>query len=96
MATTDNRGLPRVGVPLGLASPAFASYYNALAVPTYRLVNDSDLVPEVPPADSDRWFYQHLGLPVTFTATYGGVAANHSMSGCYLYALNNPDAPMKG
>lgn len=79
-----------------LASPAFASYYNGLVVPTYRLVNDSDLVPEVPPADSDRWFYQHLGLPVTFTASYGGVAANHSMGGCYLYALNNPDAPMKG
>lgn len=78
-----------------LASPAFASYYNGLGVPTYRLVNDSDLVPEVPPADSDRWLYQHLGLPVTFTASYGGVADNHSMAGCYLYALNHPQSPMR-
>ena len=79
-----------------LASPAFADYYNGLAVPTYRLVNDSDLVPEVPPADSDGWLYQHLGLPVTFTASYAGVVANHSMADCYLYALHNPEAPMRG
>lgn len=79
-----------------LASPAFARYYNGLAVPTLRLVNDSDLVPEVPPADSDRWLYQHLGVPVTFTASYAGVADNHSMGDCYLYALLHPEAPMRG
>lgn len=79
-----------------LASPEFATYCNGLDVPTYRLVNDSDLVPEVPPAVSDRWLYQHLGLPATFTASYPGIADNHSMGDCYLYALNNPEAPMKG
>jgi hypothetical protein len=79
-----------------LASPAFARYYNDLAVPTLRLVNDSDLVPEMPPADSDRWLYQHLGVPVTFTASYAGVADNHSMGDCYLYALLHPEAPMRG
>ncbi|ERI52623.1 lipase [Pseudomonas sp. EGD-AK9] len=78
-----------------LAAPAFAAYYNGLDVPTYRLVNDSDLVPEVPPAVSDRWLYQHLGLAVSFTASYGGVADNHSLADCYLYALLHPQAPMR-
>ncbi|MEN0105138.1 MAG: lipase family protein [Pseudomonas sp.] len=77
-----------------LASPAFAGYYNALQVPTFRVVNDSDLVPEVPPGVSDTWLYQHLGQAITFTASYASVAANHSLADCYLYALNNPQAPM--
>ncbi|MEK1939179.1 MAG: lipase family protein [Pseudomonas sp.] len=77
-----------------LASPAFARYYNGLGVPTYRVVNDSDLVPEVPPGVSDIWLYQHLGTAVTFTASYASVAADHSLASCYLYALNNPEAPM--
>lgn len=79
-----------------LAAVGFAAAYNGLGVPTYRVVNDSDLVPEVPPADSDGLFYQHLGQAVTFTASYGGVAANHSMTDCYLYALQHPQAPMRG
>ena len=79
-----------------LAAPDFAAAYNALGVPTFRLVNDSDLVPQVPPAVSADLLYQHLGLAVTFTASYAGIAANHSMSDCYLYALNNPQAPMRG
>lgn len=78
-----------------LASPAFAGYYNALEVPTYRVVNDSDLVPEVPPGVSDNWLYQHLGQAITFTASYASVAGDHSLADCYLYALNNPQAPMK-
>ncbi|MBC9252792.1 lipase [Pseudomonas alcaligenes] len=79
-----------------LAAPDFAAAYNALGVPTYRLVNDSDLVPEVPPAVADSLLYQHLGLAVSFTASYAGVAANHSLADCYCYALANPEAPMRG
>ena len=63
---------------------------------TYRVVNDSDLVPEVPPGVTDSWVYQHLGLAVTFTASYSSFAGDHSMADCYLYAINNPDAPMNG
>ncbi|HLD64777.1 MAG TPA: lipase family protein [Pseudomonas sp.] len=78
-----------------LAAPDFASHYNGLKVPTFRVVNDSDLVPEVPPGVTGHWLYQHLGQAVTFTASYAGVAADHSLSDCYLYALLNPDAPMR-
>lgn len=77
-----------------LAAPDFAAAYNALDVPTYRVVNDSDLVPEVPPGVVDGLLYQHLGLAVTFTASYASVAANHSLQGSYLYALEHPQAPM--
>lgn len=79
-----------------LAAPAFAAAYNALNVPTFRVVNDSDLVPEMPPGFVDGLAYQHLGLAVTFTASYAGIEANHSLSDCYLYALQNPQAPMRG
>ncbi len=77
-----------------LAAPDFAAAYNALGVPTYRVVNDSDLVPEVPPGVVDGLLYQHLGVAVTFTASYASVAANHSLQGSYLYALEHPQAPM--
>lgn len=77
-----------------LAAPDFAARYNALGIATFRVVNDSDLVPEVPPAVTGAWLYQHLGLAVSFTASYASVAANHSLPGSYLYALQHPQAPM--
>ncbi|WP_252273633.1 lipase family protein [Pseudomonas subflava] len=79
-----------------LAAPDFAAAYNALGVTTFRVVNDSDLVPEVPPGAVDGVLYQHLGVAVTFTASYAGVEANHSLEGSYLYALEHPQAPMNG
>ena len=79
-----------------LAAADFAAAYNGLGVPTFRLVNDSDLVPQIPAAVSGELLYQHLGQAVTFTASYAGVAANHSMTDCYLYALQHPQAPMRG
>jgi len=79
-----------------LAAPDFAAYYNGLEVPTFRVVNDSDLVPEIPPGVTGEWLYQHLGLAISFTASYASVEANHSLADCYLYALENPETPMKG
>lgn len=78
-----------------LASPAFAAAYAALQVPTFRLVNDSDRVAETPPAALEGRLYQHLGVPVCFTASYQGVEANHALVGCYQYALEHPAAPMR-
>ncbi len=78
-----------------LAAPSFADSYNGLNVPTYRVVNDSDVVPEVPPGVTGGWLYQHIGLAVTFTASYASIEDNHSMADCYLYALENPNAPMR-
>jgi hypothetical protein len=43
---------------------------------------------------TDTLLYQHLGLAVTFTASYASVEANHSLEGAYLYALEHPQAPM--
>ncbi len=77
-----------------LASPTFARYYNSLNVPTFRVVNDSDVVPDIPPGVVDTWLYQHLGQAVTFTASYASLAGVHSLADCYLYALNHPQAPM--
>ncbi|WP_044872432.1 lipase family protein [Pseudomonas sp. LFM046] len=79
-----------------LGDPAFAAHYNGLGIPTYRVVNDSDLVPDVPPGVMDKRTYQHLGVAITFTASYSSPVADHSLADCYLYALNNPNAPMKG
>ena len=78
-----------------LAAPDFAAHYNALRIPTFRVVNDSDLVPQVPPGVTGHCFYQHLGQAVTFSASYAGLAADHSLVDCYLYALSNPQAPMR-
>jgi triacylglycerol lipase len=78
-----------------LAAPDFADSYNGLAIPTFRVVNDSDVVPQVPPAVIHDLLYQHVGLAVTFTASYAGVADNHSLADCYLYALEHPRAPMR-
>jgi hypothetical protein len=88
----DRRRRPREFV---WQAPDFAAHYNALQVPTFRLVNDSDLVPQIPPGVTGDWLYQHLGLAVTFSASYADVAANHSLADCYLYALQNPQAPMR-
>lgn len=77
-----------------LASPTFARHYNSLNVPTFRVVNDSDLVPTTPPGVVHTWLYQHLGQAVTFTASYASLAGVHSLADCYLYALNHPHAPM--
>ncbi|WP_263143943.1 lipase family protein [Pseudomonas sp. RIT-PI-AD] len=79
-----------------LGDPAFAAFYNALRIPTYRLVNDSDEVPQTPPAARRGRYFQHVGWPVTFSASYPGEALAHSLADCYLYALEHPDAPMRG
>ena len=78
-----------------LAAPEFTDSYDRLGIPTFRVVNDSDLVPEVPPGVIGDLLYQHVGVAVTFTASYAGVADNHSMEDCYLYALEHPQAPMR-
>ncbi len=82
-----NFASPRVG------DPAFAEAYNANGVPTYRIVNTSDLVPEVPTAVLVDWLYQHVATEVSFTAQYGSLVGNHSLSGAYQYAINHPDQP---
>ena len=82
-----NFASPRVG------APDFVTAYNANGVPTFRVVNTCDLVPNVPPACLKILLYEHVGIPICYTAQYQSVGGNHSLVSSYLYALNNPEDP---
>lgn len=82
-----NLASPRVG------DPTFAAAMNSGPVPTFRIVNTEDLVPELPPSIVGSMLYKHIGTPVDFTAQYGTIQDNHSLQIAYTYALDNPDAP---
>lgn len=87
-----NFASPRTG------DPTFSAALNGLAkVPTFRIVNTEDVVPDVPLAvTSDivrTCYYKHVGTPVDFTAEYDSIGGNHSMLSSYLYAVTNPGQP---
>jgi triacylglycerol lipase len=84
-----NFASPRVGDPTFSNAMDFVS-----GIPTYRIVNTEDLVPDVPTPTSDSGtFYEHIGTPIDFTGQYLSVDGNHSMADCYWYAINHPDQP---
>ncbi len=78
---------PRVG------DPTFTEAYNANGVLTYRVVNTCDIVPQLPSPLLGEFVYKHVGIPVNFTAQYGGVGDNHNLTHAYGYALEHPHAP---
>ena len=86
-----NFASPRVG------DPTFADQMNhVFGAQTFRIVNSTDTVPGVPLAvlgvpllGSLR--YEHVGVPVEFTAEYSPVK-NHSMAN-YQYAIEHPEQP---
>ena len=82
-----NFASPRVG------DPQFAFMMNSNGVPTFRIVNTEDIVPDAPPAVIGTTLYKHLGVPVDFTAQYNSYDSNHSLAIAYDYALNNPTDP---
>jgi triacylglycerol lipase len=84
-----NFASPRTG------DQAFVAAYNRCGVPTFRLVNTCDIVPTVPASvlTFDLPIYSHVGTSVDFTAQYGSIPANHSVSTCYGYALEHPHQP---
>ncbi len=81
-------GGPRVG------NPAFAAWLDQHCLHAFRLVNDSDLVPQTPTAVCGDWRYQHHGQAVEFAASYASFSDNHSLAGCYAYALQHSQAPV--
>jgi hypothetical protein len=94
-----NQASPRVG------NPAFADYIDGLTgMPTFRLVNTDDQVPNLPPVavrvDKQMYYYQHVGVEVEFTALYlnskGKLDEKDEHSPCcsYSYALFNPADPV--
>jgi triacylglycerol lipase len=101
-----NSGLSASRAPIrhyNFASPrtgdaAFATALDAIAkVPTFRVVNTEDVVPDVPLAVTsdvfDTYDYKHVGTPVDFTAQYDSIGGNHSMLNSYLYAVSHPAQP---
>ncbi len=82
-----NLASPRVG------DPTFTDAYNNNGVLTYRVVNTCDLVPQLPTSILGRFVYKHIGAPVNYTAQYGSIGGNHSLTDSYQYALNHPESP---
>lgn len=84
-----NFASPRTG------DQAFVAAYNRCGVPTFRLVNTCDIVPTVPASvlTVDLPVYSHVGTPIDFTAQYGSIPANHSVTNSYGYALQHPQQP---
>lgn len=91
-------GSPRVG------DPGFAAAANGLVSSdgrwgrSYRVHNTADAVVHLPPGLRDKLvgeevLYQHFGIGVEFSANYGSMAANHSVSRAYLYAVEHPEQP---
>ena len=80
-----NLASPRV------ASLPFAEAYAKQGVPTYRVVNTCDLVPELPPSVLGKDLYCHVGVPVAFTHQRGSIAGNHSAKDSYRQALESAE-----
>lgn len=80
---------PRVG------DPDFYYEYMEQGVPTYRIIDTEDIVPDLPPSVVPLfdWIYKHVGTTVTYTAQYDTDAGNHSYENSYHYALTNPAQP---
>jgi triacylglycerol lipase len=80
---------PRVG------DPDFYYQYAYPLVPTYRIIDTEDVVPDLPPSVVPifDYIYKHVGLTVTYTAQYDSDAGNHDHRNSYYYALKNPYQP---
>jgi triacylglycerol lipase len=80
---------PRVG------DPDFYYQYSYQMVPTYRIIDTEDIVPDLPPSVVPifDYIYKHVGMAVTYTAQYDSDAGNHDHRNSYYYALTNPYQP---
>ncbi len=80
---------PRVG------DPDFYYQYGLPVVPTYRIIDTEDIVPDLPPSVVPifGYIYKHIGLEVSYTAQYDSDAGNHNYRHSYHYALKNPYQP---
>jgi triacylglycerol lipase len=65
-----NLASPRVG------DPQYADMMDNNGVPTYRIVNTEDIVPDGPTAIFGSYLYKHIGMPVDFTAQYDTIGDN--------------------
>jgi hypothetical protein len=80
---------PRVG------DPDFCYQYNYQNIPTFRIIDTEDVVPDLPPSVVPLlgYIYKHIGLEVSYTAQYNSDAGNHDHKNSYYYALKHPTQP---
>jgi triacylglycerol lipase len=74
--------MPRVG------NPAFAERYNRLVPQTYRIVNQADLVPTLPPNQIQGSTYADVGEPWFYFSQCGNFDRNHAIK-TYRLAVDN-------
>jgi triacylglycerol lipase len=72
---------PRVG------DPTFTRTYNALVPQTYRVVNQADLIPNLPPENFQGSTYAHVGEPWFYWSQCNNVERNHAI-GTYRRAID--------
>jgi triacylglycerol lipase len=78
---------PRVG------DKTFADAYNYFVPGSFRVVNQADMVPVVPPSRILKYQYQHIGNPDQewwYLYQTGDIAGNHSLEHNYTPALQYP------
>jgi triacylglycerol lipase len=80
---------PRVG------DPDFYFQYSSRIIPTYRIIDTEDVVPDLPPSVVPILgdIYKHIGLEVSYTAQYKSDAGNHDHVNSYYFALKHPNQP---
>ncbi len=71
-----------------LGDPVFAEAFSSRVPNAYRVVNQADLVPKLPPTRARNLVYVHTGEPWTFTSTIGDIGPNHFIS-AYRNAVDN-------
>ncbi len=74
--------MPRIG------NLAFAEFYNQLVPQTYRIVNQADLVPTLPPDNIQGSTYADVGEPWFYFSQCGNFDRNHAIS-TYRRAVDN-------
>jgi predicted lipase len=63
-----------------LGDPAFATALSQRIPDSYRVVNQADVVPELPPTKTQQIIYVHAGEPWGFTEARGDIGPNHFIS----------------
>jgi predicted lipase len=63
-----------------LGDPTFAEALSRRIPNCYRVVNQADVVPELPPTKTREIVYVHVGEPWGFTASRGDIGPNHFIS----------------
>lgn len=77
-----------------LGNPAFAEAFSRLVPNSYRIVNQADLVPTLPPTRTRDIIYVHLGEPWGFTSASGDIGPNHFISAYRLAVDQEQEQPL--